>query len=77
VARAGAGEFSPYTVDGPVSLSVTFSSTAEALMASLVPGSVRETPRIVTYTADSAVDAWKGFFAVLLLGWSATDEVYG
>jgi hypothetical protein len=58
-------------------LSVTFSSTAEALMASLVPGSVRETPRIVTYTADTPVDAWKGFFAVLLLGWSATDEVYG
>ena len=55
----------PYRLDGPISLSVTFSSTAEALMASLVPGSVRETPRIVTYTADSAVDAWKGFFAVL------------
>jgi hypothetical protein len=46
-------------------------------MASLVPGSVRETPRIVTYAAANAVDAWKGFFAVLLLGWSATDEVYG
>jgi D-amino peptidase len=77
VERAKAGEFSPYNVDGPISLSVTFSSTAEALMASLVPGSVRETPRIVTYTADTAVEAWKGFFAVLLLGWSATDEVYG
>jgi hypothetical protein len=46
-------------------------------MAALVPGSVRETPRIVTYTASNAVDAWKGFFAQLLLGWSATDEVYG
>jgi D-aminopeptidase len=60
-----------------VALSVTFSSTAEALMAALVPGSVRETPRIVTYRAANAVDAWKGFFAVLLLGWSASDEVYG
>jgi D-amino peptidase len=75
--RAKAGEFSPYRINGPVSLSVTFSSTAEALMAALVPGSVRETPRTVTYAADTAVDAWKGFFAVLLLGWSATDEVYG
>ena len=46
-------------------------------MAALVPGSVRETPRTVAYTAANAVDAWKGFFAVLLLGWSATDEVYG
>ena len=46
-------------------------------MAALVPGSVRETPRTVTYAADTAVDAGKVFFAVLLLGWSATDEVYG
>ncbi|MBA3643200.1 MAG: M55 family metallopeptidase [Chloroflexia bacterium] len=77
VERAIAGEFTPYTVDGPVELAVTFSSTAEALMASLVPGSVRETPRIVSYKAADAVAAWKGFLAVLLLGWSATDEVYG
>ena len=77
VERAKRGEFSPYQLDGQVSLSVTFSSTAEALMAALVPGSVRETPRTVTYTAGNAVDAWKGFLAVLLLGWSATDEVYG
>ncbi len=77
VERARSGAFHPYRLEGPVSLSVTFSSTAEALMAALVPGSVRETPRIVTYTAANAVDAWKGFFAVLLLGWSATDEVYG
>ena len=46
-------------------------------MGALVPGSLRETSRTVTYTAANAVDAWKGFFAVLLLGWSATDEVYG
>ncbi len=77
VERARAGAFRPYRLDGPVELEVVFSSTAEALMASLVPGSVRETPRIVTYSAANAVDAWKGFFAALLLGWSATDEVYG
>ena len=62
---------------GPVELAVTFSSTAEALMASLVPGRVRRTPREVAFSAGDAVAAWKGFFAVLLLGWSATDEVYG
>jgi D-amino peptidase len=77
VERLVSGAFAPYQLEGPASLSVTFSSTAEALMASLVPGSVRETPRIVTYSAPNVVDAWKGFFAVLLLGWSATDEVYG
>jgi hypothetical protein len=46
-------------------------------MGSLVPGSERKTPRAVAYRADDIVTAWKGFFAVLLLGWSATDEVYG
>jgi D-aminopeptidase len=75
--RAAAGEFQPYRLDGPVELAVTFSSTAEALMGSLVPGSERTSPRSVAYRADDAVAAWKGFFAALLLGWSATDEVYG
>lgn len=77
IERAREGAFAPYRLEGPVELAVTFSSTAEALMASLVPGSVRETPRIVSFRADDAVAAWKGFFAVLLLGWSATDVVYG
>lgn len=77
VERAKRGEFSPYRLSGEVELSVTFTSTAEALMASLVPGSERRTPRTVAYRAADAVSAWKGFFACLLLGWSATDEVYG
>ncbi|MFM9106085.1 MAG: M55 family metallopeptidase [Chloroflexota bacterium] len=77
VMRALTGAFEPYRLPGPVTLSVTFSSTAEAVMASLVPGSVRENPRTVTVSAATATEAWKAFFAVLLLGWSATDEVYG
>jgi len=77
VERAVAGVFRPYTVEAPVELAVTFSSTSEALMASLVPGSERRTPRTVAYAAPTATAAWKGFFAVLLLGWTATDEVYG
>lgn len=67
----------PYVLEGPVELAVTFSSTSEALMASLVPGSERRTPRTVAFLAATATEAWKGFFAVLLLGWTATDEVYG
>jgi D-amino peptidase len=77
VERAKAGAFAPYALAGPVELAVTFSSTAEALMGSLVPGSVRRTPREVAVVGDDAVAAWKAFLAVLLLGWSATDEVYG
>jgi D-aminopeptidase len=75
--RARRGEFQPCRLDGPVELAVTFSSTAEALVASPVPGSVRRTPRTVTFQAADAVAAWQGVLAVLLLGWSATDEVYG
>jgi D-amino peptidase len=75
--RAAGGEFRPYVIEGPVELEVSFSSTAEGLMGSLVPGSVRKNPRTVAFRADDSVAAWKGFFAVLLLGWSATDEVYG
>lgn len=77
VERAKQAAFSPYRLEGEVELAVTFSSTAEALMASLVPGSRRETPRIVSFRAADAVAAWKGFYAVLILGWSATDVVYG
>ncbi|MGI8474759.1 MAG: M55 family metallopeptidase [Thermomicrobiales bacterium] len=77
VARALAARPAPYRLDGPVELAVTFSSTAEALMASLVPGSERRTPRAVAYAAPDAVAAWKGFLAILLLGWTATDEIYG
>ena len=75
--RAGRKELTPYCVAGPVEFEVVFSSTAEGLMGSLVPGSERKTPRTVAYRADDIVAAWKGFLAVLLLGWSATDEVYG
>jgi D-amino peptidase len=77
VERAKASAFAPYQLSGPVELTVTFSSTAEALMANLVPGSIRRTPREVAVVGDDAVAAWKAFLAVLLLGWSATDEVYG
>lgn len=76
-AAEGTTRYPLHKLDGEVELSVTFSSTAEALMAALVPGSVRETARTVTYRASNAVEAWKGFFALLLLGWSATDEIYG
>jgi D-amino peptidase len=69
--------FAPHKLEGPVTLEVEFTSTSEALWASLVPGTQRKNPRTVSYTADNIVDAWKGFFAALLLGWSASDEVYG
>ncbi len=76
-AAEGTGKYRLHKLEGEIEHSVTFSSTAEALMAALIPGSVRETPRTVSCRAANAIDAWKGFFAVLLLGWSATDEIYG
>lgn len=77
VERTACGAFQPYVLPAPLEMEVVFSSTAEALMASLVPGSTRRTPRTVAFQADDAVATWKGFLAVLLLGWTATDEVYG
>jgi len=77
VTRGKAGAFSPYRLSGPVELSVTFSSTAEALMASLIPGSRRDNARTVSYVGENATAAWKAFLAILLVGWSATDVVYG
>jgi len=77
VTRGKAGAFSPYLLSGPVELSVTFSSTAEALMASLIPGSRRDDARTVSYVGENATAAWKAFLAILLVGWSATDVVYG
>ena len=82
--RAGAANalrrlssFTPYTVDGPITLEVEFSSTSEAYWAALVPGTERKNHRTVAYTGENIAEAWRGFFAALLLGWSATDEVYG
>ena len=69
--------FAPHRVEGPITLEVEFTSTSEAHWGALVPGTERKGPRTVSYTADNIVDAWKGFFAALLLGWSASDEVYG
>jgi D-amino peptidase len=77
VRRAVGGAFQPYTPPGPVELEVVWSSTVEGYMSSLVPGSERKNPRTVAYRADDILSAWRGFFAVLLLGWQATDEVYG
>ncbi len=46
-------------------------------MGALVPGAERTSPRIVTFKGDDALSAWRGLFTIILMGWSATDEVYG
>lgn len=69
--------FSAYNVDGPITLEVEFTSTSEAYWAALVPGTTRLNPRTISYTGDTILEAWHGFFAALLLGWTASDEVYG
>lgn len=49
--------FSPHKLEGPVTLEVEFTSTSEALWGSLVPGTERKGPRVVSYTADNVVEA--------------------
>jgi D-amino peptidase len=77
VRRAATGDFKPLKVKTPITYEVEFTSTSEALMGALVPGAERVNPRTVTFKADDALAAWRGLFCVILMGWSATDEVYG
>jgi D-amino peptidase len=67
----------PFTVSGPVELEIEWTSTAECKKASLVPGSIRKSPRTVAYRADDILQAWQGIFACLNLGWSASNPIYG
>jgi D-amino peptidase len=77
VRRAAKGEFKPPKVKTPITYEVEFTSTSEAVMGALVPGAERTNPRTVVFKGDDALTAWRGLFCVILMGWSATDEVYG
>jgi D-amino peptidase len=77
VRRAAKGDFKPLKVKTPITYEVEFTSTSEALMGALVPGAERINPRTVTFKGEDALAAWRGLFCVILMGWSATDEVYG
>lgn len=72
-----AHEFALYPLPASIEYEIEWSSTAEAYMASLVPGSSLKSPRIVAIGGADALSAWKACFAALLLGWTATDVVYG
>ena len=67
----------PYKVSGPIEIESEFMSTAEASIASVMPGSVRKSTRVVAYTGKDPVDAYKGLVSVQLIGCTASDEIYG
>jgi D-amino peptidase len=69
--------FKPYVVEGPIEIETEFMSTAEANIASLIPGAIRKTPRVVAFNADDPVNAWKALFASQILGSTASDDIYG
>jgi D-amino peptidase len=75
--RASAGELRPPRVDLPITYEVEFTSTSEALMGALTPSARRTSPRVVEVAGADALVAWRALFTVILMGWSATDEVYG
>ena len=77
VRRAAQGAFQPVVVDTPITYEVEFTSTSEAVMGALTPGAERTTPRTVRVVGDDALSAWRALFTVILMGWSASDEVYG
>jgi D-amino peptidase len=75
--RAADGAFRPVALDLPITYEVEFTSTSEAVMGALTPGAERTNFRTVRIAGDDALAAWRGLFTVILMGWSATDEVYG
>jgi len=75
--RAADGAFRPIQLDLPITYEVEFTSTSEAVMGALTPGAERTNPRTVRIAGADALAAWRGLFTVILMGWSATDEVYG
>ncbi len=77
VQRAAAGAFKPVPLELPITYEVEFTSTSEALMGALTPTAERVGYRIVRIGGANALAAWRGLFTVILMGWSATDEVYG
>jgi D-amino peptidase len=77
IRRAAQGAFQPIVVELPITYEVEFTSTSEAVMGALTPGAERTTPRTVRVSGDDALSAWRALFTVILMGWSASDEVYG
>ncbi|MCJ7626625.1 MAG: M55 family metallopeptidase [Anaerolineaceae bacterium] len=67
----------PFASKGPVELETEFMSTAEANMASLIPGAVRKSPRVVAVSAENPPEAWKALFACQMIGATASDDIYG
>lgn len=67
----------PYRIEGPVEFEVEFVSTAVANVASIVPGVTRPRPRVAAYRGKDILEAWRGCLALMLLGATASDPIYG
>jgi D-amino peptidase len=68
-----------YTVREPVTFEIIWTSTAEAAVASMIPGVEvdKKDFRINRLTGKSYLEAYQLCLAAFLLGGTATDEVYG
>lgn len=69
--------FQPKVYDGPVEIEIEWTSSSECKKASLVPGSYRKSARTIAYKGDHMLDAWKGIWACLNLGWTSSNHIYG
>jgi len=67
----------PLKAIGRIELETEFMSTAESKAASLVPGSIRKTPRVVAVYGDTMVDTWKAFKSTHIIGAESSDDIYG
>lgn len=67
----------PLKAEGRIELETEFMSTAEAKAASLVPGSIRKTPRVVAIYGETMPEAWRAFKSTHIIGADSSDDIYG
>jgi D-amino peptidase len=70
------GDFKPYKVEAPVKLEVEFTSASTALLASTVPGIVKEGPRRISHTAEDMIQAWSTIWPSILVSMPAENSPF-
>lgn len=77
VERAATGALSPIATDGPITITVTWTTTNQAARAANMPGVDRQSVRRTAVTADSYPPAFDAAVAMLRAGGSGANEYYG
>lgn len=64
------GQLHPFVVEPPVEVRLTFDRSAQADLASIMPGAVKTSPMTVSYSAGDYLTAYRAFMAMVRLAGS-------